>query len=160
MFDPNAFYVLDADKQWARARIAELEKAINELGPEFEEALTQSSETWHDNAPFDALRDRQSLMAAERHTLREVLNKAAIACPKPGKGKVGLGSTVHASEAGKKLKLFIAGNWSPNVGQMVDGMLVISCGSPLGKAVIGTSEGQLAVLERPPRKLLIELVAA
>lgn len=152
------FYVLDSDKQWARLRIAELEAQINALGPEFEEALTQSSETWHDNAPFDALRDRQSLMAAERHTLREVLNKAAIKCPSPQKGKAGLGSTVTINDSHKIQKLFIAGNWSPNIGHMVDGALVISCASPLGKTLIGCKVGQTVSIEKPARKLSIEAV--
>lgn len=57
--------ILDEDKEWMRRRIAELEKQIRDLGTEFYDALNQSSETWHDNAPFDALRDRQSVLAAE-----------------------------------------------------------------------------------------------
>lgn len=52
--------ILDEDKKAARQRIAELEAEILSLGPEFYEVFNQSSETWHDNAPFDALRDRQS----------------------------------------------------------------------------------------------------
>ena len=56
--------LLDEDREYARRRIAELQKEIQELGPEFYEVFNQSSETWHDNAPFDALRDRQSLLDA------------------------------------------------------------------------------------------------
>lgn len=158
MTNAENFYVLDADKQWARARIAELEKSINELGPEFEEALTQSSETWHDNAPFDALRDRQSVMAAERHTLREVLNKAALTCPKAVKSKVGLGATVTVKDGAKTQKFFVAGHWSPNIGNMVDGAMVVSCGSPLALALLGLAPGKNAVIKQPARQLLIESI--
>jgi hypothetical protein len=44
--------ILDEDKAYARARIAELEQQIQALGPEFYEVFNQSSETWHDNAPL------------------------------------------------------------------------------------------------------------
>lgn len=152
------FYVLDADRQWAVNRIVELEKAIADLGPEFEEAFNQSSETWHDNAPFEAVRDKQSLMAAERHSLREVLNKAATSHPKPVAGIVGLGTYVTATEKGKKFKFFIAGHWSPHIGETVNGAFVISCSSPLGKAMLGLKAGQTATLEKPQRSLLIEEV--
>jgi transcription elongation GreA/GreB family factor len=157
---PNAdsFYILDADKQWARIRIAEIEKAIDDLGPEFEEVFSQSTETWHDNAPFDALRDKQSLMAAERHSLRSVLNKAAIACPKPAKGKVGLGSLVGVADGQKNHSYFIAGNWSPSIGHVVDGALVISCVSPLGKVLVGRTVGATVTLERPAKQLVIESI--
>jgi len=48
--------ILDEDKKWAEARIAALDEEIQALGPEFYDVFNQSSETWHDNAPFDALR--------------------------------------------------------------------------------------------------------
>lgn len=152
----DAFYVLPADKAWAQNRIGELEKQINDLGPEFEEVFAQSSETYHDNAPFDALRDRQSLMAAERHSLKQIVNKAAISCPAPTKNTVGIGSKVEAEEAGKVHRFYIAGHWSPHTGMVQNGTLVITCASPLGQALIGTKVGGRAVMQKPERTLLVK----
>ena len=50
----NKLRILDEDRELAEVRMAELERLIQELGPEFHVALTQSSESWHDSALFDA----------------------------------------------------------------------------------------------------------
>lgn len=130
--------ILDDDRQYARRRVEELEKAIQDLGPEFYEVFNQSSETWHDNAPFDALRDRQSVLAAELQNLRTVLRNSAISVPKPKKNVVGIGSIVTL-ENGKRY--FIAGDWTPYAGQERDGALVVSAGAPLARAMLGKKVG-------------------
>ena len=149
--DTATFYILDEDKIWARQRIAELEKSIQDLGPEFAVALTQSSETWHDNAPFDALRDTQSLLVAERQTLIEALAKAAITVPKPKGGRVGIGSCVRLQVGAKNRQYLIVGDWSPRVGHQYHSALVISRQSPLGRLLIGMKLGHTLTLPgRPP----------
>lgn len=130
--------ILDDDKQFARRRVEELEKEIQGLGPEFYEVFNQSSETWHDNAPFDALRDRQSVLAAELQSLRTVLRQSTISVPRSKKNTVGIGSTVTL-ENGKHY--FIAGDWTPHAGQEKAGALVISAGTPLAQAMIGKKVG-------------------
>jgi transcription elongation GreA/GreB family factor len=130
--------ILDDDKIYARRRVEELEKEIQDLGPEFYEVFNQSSETWHDNAPFDALRDRQSVLAAELQNLRIVLRSSAISVPKLKKNTVGIGNVVTL-ENGKRY--FIAGDWTPHAGQEKDGMLVVSAGTPLARAMIGKKPG-------------------
>lgn len=150
------FYILDEDKDWARQRIAELEQSIQALGPEFNIALNQSSETWHDNAPFDALRDEQALMVAEMQNLKEVIFKAAIEVPAPAKGRVGIGSKVTVSGAGKNHHYLLAGNWSPRAGHKQDGgQIVVSCESPIGRALLGAKTGQTAVVPTTGRQLTI-----
>lgn len=152
----DGFYVLPADKAWAYNRISELEKQIDSLGPEFEEVFAQSSETYHDNAPFDALRDKQSLMAAQRHALKQVVNKAAISCPVPAKNTVGIGSRVVVEEGGKTHSFYISGHWSPHTGTVQNGAMVITCASPLGQALIDTKVASLAVMQNPGRQLLVK----
>lgn len=158
MLKSDVYYVLDADKQWAKARIAELEKQIGELGPEFEEAFGQSSETWHDNAPFEAVRDKQTLLAAERFSLKQILNKASLNYPKPPNGKVGIGSVVTVNDSKKTSKLLIAGHWSPNTGEIVEDILVVTCISPIGQALLGKVTGQTATIAKPPRSLTVQSV--
>ena len=64
---PHEVYLLPDDREYAEKRIRELEQMIQELGADFNDAFTQSSETWHDNSPFEAVRDKQSMYAAELH---------------------------------------------------------------------------------------------
>ena len=144
--EPQAFYVLDADKLWARNRIAELQKAIQDLGPEFNIALTQSNETWHDNAPFDALRDTQAVLVAEMQNLKQVLFKAAISVPKPKKAKVSIGSRVSVTHKGRNQMYLLTGHWSPSVGKKQDGALVVSCGSPVGSVLFGAKVGDQVII--------------
>lgn len=130
--------ILDDDKAFARARIAELEKEILSLGPEFYEVFNQSSETWHDNAPFDALRDRQSLLDAELQQLRQTLRMSALAIPRPKRGVAGYGSTVLLDNG---RKYFIAGEWTPHAGQVKDEAIVVSSNAPVAQQLFGKKVG-------------------
>ena len=136
-------FILDVDKEYAKVRIAELQKQIQDLGPDFYEVFNQSSETWHDNAPFDALRDHQSLLDAELQRLRTLLRESAISVPKAPKGAVGIGSTVRLKNGGI---YFIAGDWTPFAGQTKDGAIVISRGAPLAAQLIGKKVGAITVI--------------
>ena len=129
--------VLQTDKRLARQRIKELEEEIRSMGPEFQAALTQTSETWHDNAPFDALRERQAVLATELGTLHETLHGARLSLPKQPKDKVGVGSIVRTDQQ----SYFVAGDWSMRVGRRIEGAIVISRRSPLAQAMIGKRVG-------------------
>lgn len=129
--------ILEEDKEWARQRIAELEKQIQDLGPEFYDVFNQSSETWHDNAPFDALRDRQSVLDAERQQLRTLLRKSAVSVPMPKKGVVGVGSIVEVRDQKGKHHLYrIAGHWTHRAGKLIDGARIVSVETPLAQALM------------------------
>lgn len=130
--------ILDEDKAYARARIEELQKEILGLGPEFYEVFNQSSETWHDNAPFDALRDRQSLLDAELQKLRQVLRDSLPGIPKTKRGQAGVGSTVELADG---RRYFIAGDWTPHAGQIKDNAVIISRKAPIAAALLGKKVG-------------------
>jgi len=142
--------ILDEDKAYARARIAELEQQIQALGPEFYEVFNQSSETWHDNAPFDALRDRQSVLDAERQQLKNVLQNSLPSIPPQKKDKVGIGAKVTLSDDTSYL---IAGDWTPHAGQRSDGALVVSSQTPVAQALLGKELGDVVTIGR--RRLTI-----
>jgi len=137
--------ILDEDKNAARQRIAELEAEILSLGPEFYEVFNQSSETWHDNAPFDALRDRQSLLDAELQKLRQVIRDSLPSIPPIRKEMVGIGSTVTL-ENGRTY--FIAGDWTLRAGQSREGAVVVSAQAPLAVALKGKKVGDKVILGR------------
>ena len=130
--------ILDVDKAYMRTRIQELEAAILALGPEFYEVFNQSSETWHDNAPFDALRDRQSLLDAELQMLRRTLRDSLPRVPSQVRDKVGIGAAVTLS-SGKTYR--IAGDYTPYAGIKRDGAMVISRQAPLASLLLGKKVG-------------------
>ena len=134
--------ILHEDKIWVRKRITELEKAIQELGPEFYDVFNQSSETWHDNAPFDALRDRQSVLDAELQQLKSVLRSGLLEVPKQKEGITGIGSRVTLEdEGGTRSQYLVAGDWTPYAGQIKNGALVISAQAPLAQQLLGKKVG-------------------
>ena len=139
-------YILVDDKKAALDRIAELEKAIQDLGPEFYDVFNQSSETWHDNAPFDALRDRQSVLAAELQSLKSVINRAEISLPRINKNKVGIGAsvTVYIEALSKEQRFFVAGDWTYRTGEEKSGALIVSAKSPIAQTLMGRKVGETA----------------
>lgn len=126
--------ILPEDLAYAVQRRHELERQIKALGPEFSDVFTQSSETWHDNAPFEAVRDKQSVLAAELAHIKKIIHASAVRVPKPKRGTVGYGSVVTLSN-GKTYKL--AGDWTPHAGRTVNGVTIISSRSPLGVSLFG-----------------------
>jgi transcription elongation GreA/GreB family factor len=142
--------ILDEDKEYIRRLIAELQRQIQDLGPEFYEVFNQSSETWHDNAPFDALRDRQSVLDAELQSLRRALRNSAVSVPKPQKGKVGIGSTVHLSDG---RVFFIAGDYTPHAGKTSNGVTVISCQSPLAQKLLDQKVGECLAIGKEEARI-------
>lgn len=134
------YAILPIDRQWLDQRVDELEKIIQELGPDFYDVFNQSSETWHDNAPFDALRDKQSVLFAELTNLKRVRHANTIAIPTPKTGTVGIGSTVTLDDR----KILIAGHWTPHAGKRRDGVMIVSAESPIAKALLGKRVGHLS----------------
>jgi transcription elongation GreA/GreB family factor len=150
--------ILDEDKAYARARITELEKAIQDLGPEFYEVFNQSSETWHDNAPFDALRDRQSVLDAELQQLRTVLRNSLPSVPRQKKDVVGIGTTVVIEDSlGVRQRYRIAGDWTPFAGMSRNGSMVVSCNAPIAKLLLGNSIG--ATIQSGNRQSIIKEIS-
>lgn len=131
-------YLLPEDREWAENRVLELEEEIRRLGPEFNDVFTQSSETWHDNAPFEAVRDRQSVFAAELYHLRTLIRHSTLAVPKKKRGTVGIGDIVELAD-GKRYR--IAGDWTQHAGRHNDGAVWVSCKTPLATAVLGKKPG-------------------
>lgn len=135
-------FIVEEDKTWARQRVAELERAILELGPEFQDVFTQSSETWHDNAPFDALRDRQSLLDAELQSLRSILRDSVPGLPKTKANVAGIGALVTVQRKDRALQKYeIAGDWTYRAGQAVGDRVVISTAAPVAQELLGKKVG-------------------
>lgn len=130
--------ILHSDRQYIVDRIEELDREIRALGPEFQDVFNQSSETWHDNAPFDALRDRQALLDAERHGLKKILWNSVVIQPSTEHDTIGIACVVELEAEGQApTRLFIAGDWNPFVGHEKHGARIISKTAPLVENFIG-----------------------
>lgn len=151
------YYILEDDKNLARKRIEEIEREILELGPAFHEALNQTSETWHDNAPFDALREKQAVLAAELQSLKKVLSKSAPALPKSDGNRVGIGTVVKLEHNEKKSHhhYLLAGHWTFRLGELIDSAMIISCQSPLGASLLGKKIGEVITLPNKQRMTVV-----
>lgn len=130
--------ILEEDFAELNKRIKVLEKQMFDLGDDFNEAVTQSSETWHDNAPFDAVRDRQSILHFELSKLRTIRKETTKIKPKQSK-KIRIGSKVTLSGT-KNLQVMIGGDWIGR--QHVDGYTLVSCESPVAISLVGKKEGE------------------
>lgn len=139
----DTLFILDEDKEWARKRIAELEAAILALGPEFYDAFNQTSETWHDNAPFEIVRDRQTVLDTERQHLNGILKRSSVSVPRQKRGQVGIGSVVTMQNEKGQIKHFkIAGDWTPDASKVIDGAMVVSQKAPIAQALLGKKVGE------------------
>ncbi len=156
------YYILEEDKKLARQRIADIEREILELGPAFHDALNQTSETWHDNAPFDALREKQALLAAELQSLKEVLSKSSPSLPRSAANRINIGSRVRLEHTTKKSQhdYLLAGHWSFRTGQVhQDDTLVITCQSPLGESLLGKAQGDVVTLPNKQAFTILDITA-
>lgn len=131
-------YLLPDDRVAAETRIAELEQLIQDLGEDFRDAFTQSSETWHDNSPFEAVRDTQSMYAAELHKLRTLLRSSTLVAPKKKRGTAGIGSLVTLKNGAQYR---IAGDWTQHAGRHHDGTYWVSCHTPVAQALLDKKPG-------------------
>ena len=138
-------YLLPDDRAYAEERILQLEQEIQNLGPDFNDAFTQSSETWHDNSPFEAVRDKQAMLAAELHKLRTLVRTATLQPPKAKSGTVAIGSVVELANGARYL---IAGDWTHRAGHHADGIHTISCHAPIAKEVLGKRVGDRVLIAR------------
>lgn len=144
--------ILEEDFDLLSERIKELEKQMFDLGEDFNEAVSQSSETWHDNAPFDAVRDKQSILNFELTKLRAVRKEAAKISPKKGK-QIQIGNKVVLNGP-KVIKVMIGGHWIGR--ERVGDYILISCESPIATKLLGKKLGDR--IEIPAGTSIVEAV--
>jgi transcription elongation GreA/GreB family factor len=125
--------ILEEDLLLLNKRIKDIEKQIFDLGKDFNEAVNQSSETWHDNAPFDVVRDKQTLLSVELKKLRTVRSEARLVYMKKA-SKVVVGSRVELVGT-RTFKVMIGGDWVGR--EIVDGYTLVSSESPIAKSIMG-----------------------
>lgn len=148
--------VLDCDKIAAQKRIDEIEAEIIALGPEFREAFTQTSETWHDNAPFEIVRDYQTLLATERYHLKQILNNCSISIPKQKNNIATIGMVVEIENQKnhKTNKYIIVGDWTSKLGEKHEGATVVSLQSPIAQLMLNKKVNDIFEFNKSNMKIV------
>jgi len=126
--------ILQEDFNLIKLRLEEITKQLHLLADEFNIVLNQSSETWHDNAPWDDAKAREGLLLAEQEYLQKVLRTHSV-CRVLDNSPVGKNHKLKFN--GKELKVHLAGDVSLRVGEEIDGHKIVTKLSPVGKAVLG-----------------------
>lgn len=109
--DPDMYYGLPHEVEAMFAQIEGIRDGRGELAGHIEEAMRQSSETWHDNAPADALfGEMYQLDSKESGLVRASRNLIRIEYPTSEVDFATVGSRVLCSIAGGEFFLDITGN--------------------------------------------------
>lgn len=141
----------------------ELKKEYNELVKIKRPLIVNRLSTARDmgdlseNAEYTAARDELVFIDSRIEELEDLLKKATLIKEKPQgkKGKiVNLGSKVTVKIDGKKESFTIVGEWESDPRQKK-----ISNESPLGKALIGGSEGGEIEIVAPAGKMTYKIIA-
>ena len=74
-------YVTKDELESLHIQLKEKEKQLNEASKLIGEATDQSSETWHDNAPFDVAVEKTKLLDKQYKILCEKIKNAMVVEP-------------------------------------------------------------------------------
>ena len=136
----DEIYFLKEDLEALDARVKELRDKLEETLKEGGESTRQSSETWHDNFPFEEAQGQFGLLAGQLQKLVDIRKKAKEADFPSDKNKVGIGSivTIKNSVTGKT-KTFKIGSFLVLAD---DSGKTISYDSPLARIIMGAKSGE------------------
>ncbi|TAN58731.1 hypothetical protein EPN15_00110 [Patescibacteria group bacterium] len=135
------FYFLKQDLEALDARIKELRDKLEETLKEGGESTRQSSETWHDNFPFEEAQRQFGLLARQLRDLVDLRKKAKEADFPLDKNIVGIGSiiTIQNLDTGE-IKSFKIGSFAVFA---ETGEKIISYDSPLARIIMGAKIGEV-----------------
>lgn len=125
--------ILKEDLSLVKARIEEIQLDLKDLAKEFNEALNQSSETWHDNAPWDDAKAREKLLLTELSFLQNIARTYRVIAPSK---KEVIGSFQKIKFNGRGVKIYVAGDFSMRTGQQLDGHTIVTPSSPIVKSIL------------------------
>jgi len=108
------------------------------------------------NAEYLDARDEKVRLEQRISLLRERLRSARIVEPRLGNGRVDLGERVRLREvsSGRSLELELVGQLEADVGAGR-----VSVASPLGQALVGLREGEIAEIDAPRGRFGFQVVA-
>jgi transcription elongation factor GreA len=150
--------VLPFELELAKNALAQHAVSQRELAKRLGEAMQQSSETWHDNAPADEIsHDSRRLAAVAERTIR-VLNLGEVfeygGSPEDG---VTLGSAANVKygndpESTLLVLTGVSRELPPELSAQLPADMetdIVTLGSPLGSAILGKKIGEEASFDAP-----------
>ena len=146
----------DADRTFS-----ELISQQDSLGSQLGDAMNQSSETWHDNAPAEAIRDESQVTASPANSVIRKLQHGRIFDYETDETEVSLGSIVDIQygHGGKIVTAMLTGI-TYDVEELfpddyeVEGVTITS---PVGQAILGLSPGDSTEIVVNGRKLFLNI---
>ncbi len=125
--------ILQEDYDLAKARLGEITQDLKNLAEEFNIVLNQSSETWHDNAPWDDAKGRERSLLTEQDYLKKVLSDSRVEKVTPNSL---IGNKYKVQYAGREVQVYLAGDFTMRLGEKIDGHTVVTLSSPIGKTML------------------------
>ena len=126
-----------------QAKFKQLSDKQAEIARDLNDAMSQTSETWHDNAPADVANLASNLNAVSAEKLINAMRGAVILDYPQSAERGTLGNLLHITNGdGKTRSLFLAG-YAPDIKDYLKPEIdVITLKSPVGDALIGAEAGE------------------
>ena len=125
--------ILKEDYELVVKRIRELEMNLRDLANVFRQTLTESSETWHDNSPWENAKAEEAVYLSELENLTNVLKTHKVVVDTNDSL---IGKNYKINFNGNDVKVFLAGDFSMRSGQRINDHIIVTKDSPIGKRII------------------------
>ncbi|PID31472.1 hypothetical protein CR983_00775 [Candidatus Saccharibacteria bacterium] len=142
--------VLPFELEIARDSMAKLTATQKELSEDLGDAMNQSSETWHDNAPAEAISSRSLILAESAKPHQRLLKNGVPFEYSNDNDEVTLGSVVSVQtniDPSKDMTKYILTGATLNLPedilslQNTNEITAITLSSPIGRAILGAKVG-------------------
>lgn len=134
----------------------------SELGAQLGLMMQQSSETWHDNAPAEAIASDAMVTAGAAEKIIQLLRDAELFNFGNDDDSVTLGSLVEIRREGDDTaELLMLTGVSPDIPEEVTDVKGIKCvtiSSPVGKSIFGKKKGDVTTYTVKRRPMKIEVM--
>lgn len=130
--------ILPEDRMLLEARIVRLRESSSVLAQIVQEAIEQSSETTHDNAPYDAARHEKNIVGKQLHDFERILSSHAVISYPVDPTEVMPGTRVKIQNGVKEQSLEVAGDYHERHDRE---WIVLSRKTPLALQMLGRKVG-------------------
>lgn len=159
----GAYFLLPAEVDALTAKIVLLTGRQNELGAMMGEAMNESSETFHDNAPAEAISHESRLIVSEYSSIAKVLRSAERIDYPQDTSKVEIGSVTeiqYKDETDSGHVLITGYTGKIDASSLVEGdAQCVAALTPLGQALLEAEAGQEVSYTAGNREFRIGVIA-
>lgn len=151
--------LLDLEKASIVRQLEDMSVTQAELGRLLGDAMQQSSETWHDNAPADAVNQESRALEGRAKSLLTILrNSIDISAPSNAETAITVGSHVVVQFDGddQDTHFFLSGAVRDlELPEALSECEVVTVSSPIGSTLLGKSAGETASYTGPRDRAII-----